>query len=247
MKTNAQFKNEALAALRGNWGKAVVVTLLYFLVVSAAVGPTSYQMAKAQAIQQEQLSYMSGNSIRQLASIMQDPEWLEAQTRMQQSSSISFLLQVLLMFPLMLGFLNAYRRLLVSGDNDLFSNTLQFAFSNYWHKVWGMLLSYILICLWSLLLLIPGLIKIFSYSMTPYILEEYPELTASEAIHRSRMMMRGHKFDLFWLYLGFLGWFILSCLTAGIGFLWLIPYVDTSVAAFYEEVKADYALNGGLD
>ena len=92
MKTNAQFKNEALAALRGNWGKAVVVTLLYFLVLSAAVGPTSYQMAKAQAIQQEQLSYMNGNSIRQLASIMQDPDWLEAQTRMQQSSSVSFLL-----------------------------------------------------------------------------------------------------------------------------------------------------------
>ncbi len=247
MKTNAQFKNEALAALRGNWGKAVVVTLLYFLVLSAAVGPTSYLMAKAQAIQQEQLSYMSGNSLRQLASIMQDPEWLEAQTRMQQSSSISFLVQVLLMFPLMLGFLNAYRRLLVAEDNDLFSNTLHFAFSNYWHKVWGMLLSYILTCLWSLLLLIPGIIKLFSYSMTPFILEEYPELTASEAIHRSRMMMRGHKFDLFWLYLGFLGWFILSCLTAGIGFLWLVPYVDTSVAAFYEEVKADYALNGGLD
>ena len=61
------------------------------------------------------------------------------------------------------------------------------------------------------------------------------------------MMMRGHKFDLFYLYLSFIGWFLLCLLTAGIGFLWLAPYVDTSLAAFYEDVKSDYAMNGGLD
>ena len=110
-----------------------------------------------------------------------------------------------------------------------------------------MLLMTIMVFLWSLLLIIPGIIKWFSYAMTPFILEENPELSASEAIHRSRMMMRGHKFDLFYLYLSFIGWFILCILTAGIGFLWLGPYVDTALAAFYEEVKADYALNGGLD
>lgn len=82
--------------------------------------------------------------------------------------------------------------------------------------------------------------------MTPFILEENPELTAGEAIDRSRFMMRGHKFDLFWLQLSFIGWFFLSVLTAGIGLLWLEPYYRTSLAAFYEEVKADYALHGGL-
>ena len=83
--------------------------------------------------------------------------------------------------------------------------------------------------------------------MTPYILDENPELGASEAIHRSRMMMKTHKFDLFWLYLSFIGWWLLCILTCGIGFLWLEPYFQTAKAAFYEEVKADYALNGGLD
>ncbi len=83
--------------------------------------------------------------------------------------------------------------------------------------------------------------------MTPYILDENPELGASEAIHRSRMMMKNHKFDLFWLYLSFIGWFLLCCITCGIGFLWLTPYFNTAKASFYEEVKADYALNGGLD
>ena len=59
-------------------------------------------------------------------------------------------------------------------------------------------------------------------------------------------MMKGHKFDLFWLFLSFIGWFILAFFTLGIGFLWLVPYVQTSVAGFYEDVKADYEANGGL-
>ena len=59
-------------------------------------------------------------------------------------------------------------------------------------------------------------------------------------------MMKGHKFDLFYLYLSFIGWFLLSFLTLGIGFFWLIPYMYTAQAAFYEDVKADYERNGGL-
>ena len=110
-----------------------------------------------------------------------------------------------------------------------------------------MLWMTILTVLWGFLFIIPGIIKSLSYAMTPFILEENPELTASEAIHRSRMMMHGHKFDLFWLYLGFIGWIILSLLTLGIGFIWLYPYFQASVAGFYEEVKAEYAMNGGLD
>ena len=126
------------------------------------------------------------------------------------------------------------------------TNMGRIAFQNYWHKVWGMFLMYIFIALWSLLFLIPGIIKMFSYAMTPYILEENPELTAGEAIDRSRAMMKGHKFDLFWLYLSFIGWFFLGFLTLGIGMLWISPYLETAQAAFYEEVKADYEINGGL-
>jgi len=83
--------------------------------------------------------------------------------------------------------------------------------------------------------------------MTPYILDENPDLGPSEAIHRSRLMMKGHKFDLFWLWLSFIGWGILNLFTFGIGSFWLMPYMYTSTAAFYQEVKADYEINGGLD
>ncbi|UUZ92628.1 DUF975 family protein [Paenibacillus sp. P25] len=99
------------------------------------------------------------------------------------------------------------------------------------------LLMGIYLFLWSLLLVIPGIIKSFSYAMAPFILIEDPRLTVNEAITRSREMMNGHKWKLFCLYLSFIGWSLLSILTLGIGLLWLIPYAETSLAHFYLELK----------
>lgn len=243
MKTNQQFKNEALAALRGNWGKAVLLTLVYLILVGIAAGPVSYQSVQMETYMQEN----GARTVYQMASLMQDPEYLAMAQRLNGTSGLTTLVSILLIYPFAVGFLNSLRKLLVTGDNNLVSNAFHIAFSNYWHKVWAMLWAYILTVLWSLLFIIPGIIKSFSYAMTPFIIEEYPELTATEAIHRSRMMMRGHKFDLFWLLLSFIGWGILNIFTLGIGTLWLVPYMETSMAAFYGEVKNDYELNGGLD
>ena len=91
--------------------------------------------------------------------------------------------------------------------------------------------------LWSLLLIVPGIIAALSYAMTPFILEEHPELTASEAIARSKELMNGHKMDLFILTLTFLGWDILCALTANIGNLFLNPYKNAAYAVFYREIS----------
>ena len=243
MKSNQQFKNESLAALRGNWAKAVLLTIIYLAIASAAASTLTYQSIQLQSYMMQE----NVTSVYQMASLMQDPMYQALAQRLNGTSSAVTLLEIFLLLPLSVGYANAMRKLLVYGDNNLVANAFGMAFKNYLHKVWTMLWMSILICLWSLLLVIPGIIKSFSYAMTPFIVEEYPELSATEAIHRSRMMMRGHKFDLFWLLLSFIGWAFLCLLTAGIGFIWLIPYVETSVAGFYEEVKADYALNGGLD
>ena len=92
-------------------------------------------------------------------------------------------------------------------------------------------------CLWSLLLVIPGIVKGLSYAMTPFILEEHPEMTASEAIKASMKLMDGHKMDLFILGLSFIGWSLLACLTMGIGFLFLNPYINAAYAAFYRSIS----------
>lgn len=238
MKTNTFFKDSALSALRGNWGKAILAVLVYFLIVLAIAGPAGYASVMMQ-------DAMDVSSISSLSELVQDPDYLAAQKTTNGVSGLTFLLEIFLLLPIGVAFLNVFRKLLVNGDNNTLGNL--FDFSNYWHKVGGMLLVGIFTFLWSLLFIIPGIIKAFSYSMTPYILDENPELGASEAIHRSRMMMKTHKFDLFWLYLSFIGWWLLCILTCGIGFLWLAPYFQTAKAAFYEEVKADYELNGGLD
>ena len=99
------------------------------------------------------------------------------------------------------------------------------------------LLYYVYVFLWSLLLLIPGCIKAYSYAMTPYILKDNPEMKNNAAIEESMRMMDGHKLELFMLDLSFIGWAILSILTCCIGFLWLAPYMSMARVNFYEDLK----------
>ena len=94
--------------------------------------------------------------------------------------------------------------------------------------------------LWTLLLIVPGIIKALSYSMTSFVLYDNPEMKNNEAIELSMKMMDGHKMDLLWLYLTFIGWGILCIFSLGIGYFWLAPYMQASLAQFYEEVKEDY-------
>ena len=102
------------------------------------------------------------------------------------------------------------------------------------------LLTNVYIFLWTLLLIVPGIIKALSYSMTAFILRDNKEVKYNEAIELSMAMMEGHKMELFWLYLTFIGWAILCIFTLGIGCFWLVPYMSSTFANFYEEVKADY-------
>ena len=93
--------------------------------------------------------------------------------------------------------------------------------------------------LWSLLFIIPGIIKAYGYAMTPFILAEHPDMTASEAIRASTEMMDGHKTDLFILDLSFFGWALLCGLTANLGYLGLNPYTNAARAAFYRQLQAE--------
>jgi len=90
------------------------------------------------------------------------------------------------------------------------------------------------IILWLLLLIVPGVIAAISYSMTYFILIDNPKISGKDAIKKSKELMRGNKYIYFCLLVRFLGWFLLSILSLGIGFLWLIPYFKVSHATFYE-------------
>jgi len=86
---------------------------------------------------------------------------------------------------------------------------------------------------------IGGIIFAYAYKMVPFLLHDYPELTAKEALKLSREMMKGYKWDLFVLDLTFIGWALLCILTLGIGVLWLAPYIYSAEAHFYDDLKAE--------
>ena len=116
---------------------------------------------------------------------------------------------------------------------------------NFGRKLGSMCLTILYSWLWALLFVIPGIIKMLAYSMTPYILSEYPNVTATDAIKLSMRMTDGYKDDLFVLGLSWLGWQILNFFTLGIlGIVFLTPYMNATRAGFYQELR-DQALASG--
>ena len=202
MKTNQELKNQALAALKGNWTPAVLLSLA---VMAISMVPSFF-----------------------------------AQSDEAVSSLCVIAVSYGVVLPLSVGVYAVYRKLLVGLQVKLVEDAFNIGFKSWGHNVGGMLLMVVYTFLWSLLLIIPGIIKYFSYAMTPFILADKPELTANEAIELSMKMMDGHKLDFFILTLSFIGWSILAIFTLCIGYLWLVPYMYTTMAAFYEDVKAEY-------
>ena len=117
------------------------------------------------------------------------------------------------------------------GDDDIVSG-----FKNYSKVLGASLLVALYTALWSLLI-IPIFIKPFSYSMTLRIIKDNPDIKVNEAITKSRELMDGHKVELFLLILSFIGWFILSILTLGILFIWVLPYMQTTINLFYLKIS----------
>ena len=111
-------------------------------------------------------------------------------------------------------------------------------FTDYGRSLAGVLWMYLFVLLWSLLLIVPGIVKALSYWMTPYILAECPQVAPTEALKLSMRMTDGHKGDIFVMYLSFIGWLILSGLTCGLLYLFYVgPYMNTSMAGLYAELR----------
>lgn len=151
---------------------------------------------------------------------------------------ISFL-SMLLLYPLQYGAAVAFLGFKRTGV-DVKIGDMFVGFNDYGRVFVTLLLQTLYIVLWSLLLVVPGIIKAISYSQTIYILKDNPELKFNGAIERSMAMMEGHKMEAFLLGISFIGWLLLGVLTLGIGMLWVTPYMSTAYAHFYDYVKEDY-------
>lgn len=134
----------------------------------------------------------------------------------------------------------------INGNKPSFNDL--FKFKNDFARDLGTgILMIIFIALYTLLLIIPGIIKGFAYALVPYLLgdEKYNKLSPMEILKKSEEMMKGHKTDYLVLGLSFIGWYILACFTCGILLIWLIPYTQTAFTKFLYDVKKDYEKKNG--
>ena len=220
-------RRQARAHLQGSWGLSIGVA-----VVACLLGGLLTGMSFLPEISYwKQLNFFHDRDISQYVS----GSWEIVQgVRIEFKNGIFGLASFLLGGVLQLGYA---RFLLRQHDgkptefNDLFSQFDRFGTGFAQH-----FLRSLYTLLWSLLLIVPGIIAALSYAMTPFILEEHPELTAYEAIRRSKELMRGHKTDLFILELTFIGWSLLCILTLNLGHIALNPYKNAAYAVFYREI-----------
>ncbi len=196
MITRAELKANAKSSLKGNWGTAVLVTLIFTVIMGLA-------------------GFILG-IIPVLGLIL------------------PILFSLFVSPALSLGLYSYFMKVArneVGSVNDLFSKF------GLWLK--GFVLVFLIglfTWLWSLLLIIPGIIASYRYSQAFYILLDNPELSPLEAINKSKEMMNGHKMEFFVLQLSFIGWAILAAIPFAIGYLWLMPYVAVTYVNFYKEL-----------
>jgi len=144
-------------------------------------------------------------------------------------------INIMIMSVFSYGMVIAYLKLIRIGTYDI--TDFFSGFKNFVSSALLGLITALFTMLWSFMLIVPGIIAATSYSMAYYILADNPDMEFMTAISESKKMTNGYKMEIFVLYLSFLGWAILSCLTFGIGFLWLIPYQQATFASVYERLK----------
>lgn len=129
--------------------------------------------------------------------------------------------------------------LALSRNNDPKTSQIFEGFNNFGSCLATYLLMVLYIILWSLLLIVPGIIAAISYSMSFFILSEEPTLSAQDVLKKSKEMMDGYKLKFFYLGLRFFLLGLLCILTLGIGFFWLLPYIQVTTAKFYDDLKGE--------
>ena len=216
--TCSDYRRIARENLAGNWGKSILVTF-----VAAVFGALLTGVSFSFNIDAEILAELPATLQRYVALLV---------------SIMSFLglVQFIVGGTVQLGYtkylLNQYNK--ASFDiSNLFSE-----FDRFTQGFLQNFLRGLYVFLWSLLFVIPGIVKSYSYAMTPFIMAENPDMTANEAITASRELMDGHKGELFILDLSFFGWALLNLLTLGLGSLALNPYMNAARAAFYKDITA---------
>lgn len=240
MATRAELKNRAKACLKNYYWWAVLVCFLAGLLGGGSGSSLQIDFGGGAqfgtAIQQFEIDELDGNVLFTMMMIV---------GAILIIAAISFLIGVLwgtfVGNPIRVGscayFMESRDAMNSAGIGKLF-----WAFENRRYKniVTVMFMRWLYTFLWSLLFIIPGIIKSYEYYMVPYILHDTPDLHYKDALAISKELMQGNKWRLFVLELSFIGWSILGSLCCGVGLFFLTPYVEATMAEFYVELRRPY-------
>lgn len=141
------------------------------------------------------------------------------------------------------------RYFLQAAQGDVNMGNLGYGFKNgrYGNIIKTMFWKGLVIFLWSLLLIVPGIIKSYAYKMVPYILADNPNIGSKRALELSNQMTKGHKFHIFILALSFIGWYILGMLACIVGMVFVVPYQYATEAELYLVLRQQVIENGLAD
>ena len=245
MWTRRELKERAKAAFKANYWRCVLVAFILALLIGGGAGSSVRKNETADLTTEQQKAMALLAEDDNLGRLVEGMEKLSALPSSKIKISlgglglVGFLLSILVFNPLIVG---CYRFFLQNSRGPAELNELGAGFRGDWgNVVLVMFLKNLFLALWTMLFIIPGIVKAYAYRMVPYILKEHPELSGTQAITLSRRMMKGHKGDAFVLDLSFIGWVLLSALTFGILHLFYVgPYIQATDAELYKVVRADY-------
>jgi uncharacterized membrane protein len=149
---------------------------------------------------------------------------------------MSILIKIFLTNPVEVGTARFFKANIERSDTRF--TTLAEGFNDFGHVFVTLFLRELFVILWTLLLIVPGIMKHYSYRLVPYIVKDEPDLTPTQTLRRSADLMQGNRWKVFVLDLSFLGWLILGAIPFGLGLIfWTYPYIHSTDAALYEELK----------
>lgn len=154
--------------------------------------------------------------------------------------AVGVVIATILSSAMTLGLIYVYFRIAADPNYRPSVKDLFDGFNNLWPFLKVTLLSALFIFLWSLLFIVPGIIKALAYAQAPYIIAENPNMPAMEALRISERMMNGRKWEYFVLNLSFIGWELLAIPTLGLLMIWLEPYMQMTMINFYSDCKAKF-------
>ncbi len=153
---------------------------------------------------------------------------------------------VIISLPMKVGYAQISSRIYVSQTVRV-GDMLETGFTGYLRNLGGMLWMWLFILLWTLVLVVPGIIYAYAYFATPYILAEFPNVSIRNALKLSKRMTKGFKLDIMFMQLSFIGWFWLDTLTLGLlRILYVNPYYYTSLAGMYVELRDNALIRGTI-